>query len=73
MNEALYELLTHEDSVSRDTILSYAERYTVCPFELSLDAALFADAVIGDYNYVFDPNVYLRRFFTPGKQGNRRN
>ena len=69
VNEALYELLTHEDSISRDTILAYAERFLVCPFELSLDASLFADAVIGDYNYVFDPYVYLRRFFTPGKQG----
>ena len=70
VNEALYELLIHEDSISRDIILDYADRYTVCPFELSLDVSLFADAVIGDYNYVFDPNVYLRRFFTPGKQGN---
>lgn len=69
VNEALYDLLTNEASISRDTVLAYAEKHQVCPFELSLDAALFADAVIGDYNYVFDPNVYLRRFFTPGKKG----
>lgn len=48
---------------SRDMILEYAERYQVCPYEMSLDVALFADAVICDYNYVFDPEVYFRRFF----------
>ena len=69
VNDALYDLLTHENSISRDTVISYADRHMVCPFELSLDAALFADAVICDYNYVFDPNVYLRRFFTPQKKG----
>ena len=69
VNDALYDLLTHENSISRDTVTAYADKHMVCPFELSLDAALFADAVIGDYNYVFDPNVYLRRFFTPQKKG----
>src|SRR5437867_6863498 len=39
------------------------QHYRVCPFELSLDVALEADVIIGDYNYVFDPGSYLRRFF----------
>ena len=39
------------------------QRYRVCPFELSLDVAFEADIIIGDYNYVFDPGSYLRRFF----------
>lgn len=69
VNDALYDLLTNEDSLTRDVITEYAEKHSVCPFELSLDAALFADAVIGDYNYVFDPNVYLRRFFSTQKKG----
>ncbi len=69
VNDALYDLLIHETGISRDTVISYADKHEVCPFELSLDAALFADAVIGDYNYVFDPNVYLRRFFSPQKKG----
>ena len=30
---------------------------------MSLDASLWADAVICDYNYVFDPDAHLRRFF----------
>ena len=40
-----------------------AFRHRVCPFELSLDAAVEADVIIGDYNYVFDPGAHLRRFF----------
>ena len=39
------------------------QHYRVCPFELSLDVAVEADVIIGDYNYVFDPGSYLRRFF----------
>lgn len=48
---------------TRETLLAFAEKYQVCPYEMSLDLALFADAVICDYNYAFDPNVYFRRFF----------
>jgi len=36
---------------------------TLCPFELALDVSLRADVIVCDYNYVFDPAVYLRRFF----------
>ena len=48
----------------------YAEKHQVCPFEMCLDMSLFADGVICDYNYVFDPHVYLRRFFADGVQSN---
>ena len=61
-------MLIHEHKMSRDMIEKYAEKHQVCPFEMALDAALFADAVICDYNYVFDPNVYLRRFFSTEKR-----
>lgn len=63
-------MLIHENDMNRDTILSYAEKHNVCPFEMCLDAALFADSIICDYNYAFDPNVYLRRFFSEEKKGN---
>lgn len=39
------------------------------PFEFGLDLSLFADGIIGDYNYLFDPHVYLKRFFGDGSQG----
>ncbi len=63
INEAVYDLLTNQESFSRETIEEYAEKHRVCPFELCLDMSLFADAVICDYNYLFDPHVYLKRFF----------
>lgn len=55
--------------IERDDILSQADRYTVCPFELCLDTASWCDNIICDYNYVFDPNVYLKRFFQEGIKG----
>jgi Rad3-related DNA helicase len=35
----------------------------LCPFEVSMDLCAYADIIVGDYNYVFDPAVYLRRLF----------
>lgn len=66
VNSALYDLLTNSDNFSREEILKYAIKYHVCPFEMSLDLALFSDMVICDYNYLFDPHAYLRRFFSEG-------
>ncbi len=70
VNEAVFQLLQQEDCYERETILQYSDKYQVCPYEMSLDVATWVDAVICDYNYVFDPNVYLRRFFGEGNQGN---
>ncbi|HHV09836.1 MAG TPA: ATP-dependent DNA helicase [Clostridiales bacterium] len=68
VNAAVYDLLTSENDISREHIISYAEKHLVCPFEMGLDVTLWCDTVICDYNYVFDPNVYLRRFFNNEKQ-----
>ncbi|NLT15938.1 MAG: DEAD/DEAH box helicase, partial [Clostridiales bacterium] len=65
-NDAVYDVVTNCDSITRAVIETYAERHTVCPFELSLDVSLWTDCIICDYNYVFDPRVYLRRFFAEG-------
>ena len=70
INDAVYDLLLHSQSFTRDVIEEYAQKHHVCPFELCLDISLFADGIIGDYNYVFDPHVYLKRFFAEGIQGN---
>lgn len=66
INDAIYDMITHEDDWTRECIEEYSARHKVCPFEFSLDLSLFADVIICDYNYVFDPNVYLRRFFSDG-------
>lgn len=68
INEAVFELLNKEENVTRELLEHYAQKYNVCPFELCLDTAVWADAVICDYNYVFDPNVALKRFFAEDKK-----
>lgn len=62
--DALYELISQHDFIEKEIVCSIAQDHMVCPFELSLDAALYADVIVCDYNYVFDPRVYLKRFFT---------
>ena len=66
VNDAVFDMLTHTNDMSRDQIESYARKYTVCPFEMALDLSVWTDAVICDYNYVFDPNAHLKRFFGEG-------
>ena len=70
VNDAIYDLLTHEDSFTREAVEAYAREHQVCPFEMCLDMSLFADGIICDYNYLFDPHVYLKRFFGEGVKGN---
>ena len=53
----------NQEDLSRAGVEALAKKHGVCPFELSLDLAEQAEAVICDYNYAFDPNVRLRRFF----------
>jgi Rad3-related DNA helicase len=69
INEAMLDMMANEDNYTRDTIQYYARKHMVCPFELSLDISLFADGIICDYNYVFDPFVYLKRYFAENKKG----
>ncbi len=69
VNDAMYALLTTQQSFTREKIEEYAIKFQVCPFELCLDMSLFADGIICDYNYLFDPHVYLKRFFAEGNSG----
>lgn len=69
VNQAVYEMITTTDDMSRENIEVYARKYEVCPFEMSLDVAVWVDAVVCDYNYVFDPNAHLRRFFADEVKG----
>lgn len=70
LNEALWDSLHHEDTFTRAVIERYAQKHEICPFEFSLDISLWCDVIIGDYNYAFDPNVYLRRFFDESNDQN---
>ena len=70
INDAVYDFLIHEESFHREKVEAYARKHAVCPFELCLDMSLFADGIICDYNYLFDPHVYLRRFLGDNSTGN---
>ena len=61
--DALAFLLDGGGQLDRPAIEAAARQFTVCPFELGLDLSDWSDLVIGDYNYLFDPTVHLRRFF----------
>ena len=63
VKDALAALLDGDGSFSRQTLTDAAKRFRVCPFELGLDLSEWCDLIIGDYNYLFDPVVHLRRFF----------
>lgn len=67
VNDAVFEMLNAADAFDRDVILQQAEKWRVCPFEMSLDVSLWCDAVICDYNYIFDPRAKLKRFFAEGR------
>lgn len=69
VNDAVFELWTQGSLYDRSAILEQAVKWQVCPFEMCLDLAIWVDAVICDYNYAFDPNVHLKRFFGESVSG----
>ncbi len=70
VNDAVFDLITDAHELSREVLEKQARKYKVCPFEMALDVAVWVDAVICDYNYVFDPNAHLKRFFSEGGEKN---
>ncbi len=60
---ALQDIFVHDDVYDIDLIKQYATYHNICPHEFALEIALYADVVICDYNYVFDPRIRLMRFF----------
>ena len=63
INDAIEDTFTSRDDFTRGAIEGAARKHTVCPFELGLDLSLVSDVLICDYNYVFDPKAYLKRYF----------
>ena len=66
VNTAIKDIF-QEEAFTKSIIEKYARKHKVCPFELSLDLALWSDCIICDYNYAFDPRVFLKRFFAEEK------
>lgn len=69
VNDAVFALLQDGGPIDRGRIMQAAEEHHVCPFEFCLDLTTWADGIICDYNYVFDPNIYLKRFFGESVSG----
>ena len=63
INDALWDIINNEYIITPEAVTIYSTKYRVCPHEYALDIALWCDLIIGDYNHVFDPSAYLRRFF----------
>lgn len=63
VNGAIRELVENYSGYTQALISSVAQKYKVCPYELSLDLSLLCDVVICDYNYIFDPIIYFQRYF----------
>lgn len=69
VNDAVFDIIHEESGITRDKVLQYAMAHQVCPFEFCLDISNWVDGIICDYNYVFDPNVRLKRYFSEGVSG----
>ena len=69
VGEAVYDIIHKESAITREAVLRCAKRYKVCPFEFCLDVSSWVDSIICDYNYVFDPNVRLKRYFSEENSG----
>ncbi len=63
VNDAILDVLRNENQLTRSVIETYSKAHQVCPFEFALDLSIWSDIVVCDYNYAFDPQVYLKRFF----------
>ncbi|MFZ7131906.1 MAG: ATP-dependent DNA helicase [Eubacteriales bacterium] len=62
INGAIQDIFMEENTFDKNTIQKYARKHRVCPFEYALDLTNWSDVVIGDYNYIFDPRVSLKRY-----------
>jgi DNA excision repair protein ERCC-2 len=63
VNQAIEDLFRTETLLTKEIITEYAKKHRVCPFELSLDVSNYADLILADYNYAFDPRAHLVRYF----------
>ncbi len=71
IKDVIQQALSEKRRFDQVTVIELAKGNGICPFELQLDLSLYADVIIGDYNYFFDPIVKLDRYFgdmaTPGR------
>ena len=68
LKNSIMDIVSNEYEFSIEKIVEYAEKYEMCPFELSLDLIEWCDLIVCDYNYIFDPKVGLRRIIEEGEK-----
>ncbi len=62
--DALSELLHSGDNIFTTVrVRKTAEKFRVCPYELSLDLSEYCTLIVCDYNYVIDENIRFKRYF----------
>jgi len=64
VNGAILDIIENNDLITPAETEFYAKKHQVCPHEMALDVALWCDLIVGDYNHVFHPEAYLKRFFS---------
>ena len=70
VDDAVHELLRTRHGYPKSILMQTAQKYRICPYELSLDLSEYCELLICDYNYAFAPDVYLRRYFdADGERG----
>lgn len=70
--DAVLESLVRDVTVfDSATVKEIATNFGMCPYELSLDLSELCDVIICDYNYVFSPTVYLKRYFEENKNSEK--
>lgn len=61
---AVASALNAQNGFDRGSVLALASKAQICPYEFQLELSELCDLIVCDYNYVFDPQVYLRRYFS---------
>ncbi len=69
INVALCDLLENYRTYTKEVIDEVADKYMLCAYELSLELSEWCELIVCDYNYLFDPQVYFRRYFNAPDAG----
>ncbi|MCK8059428.1 MULTISPECIES: ATP-dependent DNA helicase [unclassified Fusibacter] len=64
VNDALHLFLQDAGLETPESIQTFCEQHVLCPFEFALDLTNFAQGIVCDYNYFFDPFIQIKRHFT---------
>ena len=67
--DAIAEIVTAHKVIDAAAIDACANKYSICPYEFSLDLTEHCDIVICDCNYLIDEAAHFRRYFSSCGEG----